>query len=604
MAKLLSYYSLCPLIDTKNLLGISEDLEKGAVIVTLGKNIAIKYRLSDQKQVCSWRSKEKFSSPVVFDKKLEKYVAVFNQNFVRIWTDEDETLDKIKKYKFNHPIYTILEHNGETFVVFQSGSVYSLNDILESRKSFTPVLIVDGGEICDVVYKSVDEDLYLGLLVSDKDSITFYWTVYTHYSKNSFYKNKLLVSNVTLKGYSLYVMNKKVHLLTVWSDCKIYIKELIQFDKELSDVGELLTVLENISPQHLVKVLTLDERYIAIYGSDPNEEGAVLLIYNTQFKVTQSRQLHKLYTKEAKIWKMFNTIMLPVGQNLIVVPFCLDSEQLVALVGSHKPLPNKIDSDVAFVTDFEVANWMEELEGEKRNEQKSTKGKLVPKSLKHKLEEHMHEGLAEAVILDQILPEILEEGTVELVKDVLKFFTDIPEKHLAKILHFVLSCNKRKFKEDPEFSKNIPIELLPSERVKLVDTILINNFNDNLLLPYLRSELNIDQATTLLQYFTHLLSEEGHNLPALNALKTEKCVIKWISVIIDANYQKFALTKDEKVEKALTNCWDAVSEHLEVIDSLQTVMPVLTRIDAEAKGKGFASGGLGSSAYVIEQISL
>lgn len=46
MAKLGSYYSLCPLIENKSLLGISEDSEKNTVIVTLGKNIAGKYRVS------------------------------------------------------------------------------------------------------------------------------------------------------------------------------------------------------------------------------------------------------------------------------------------------------------------------------------------------------------------------------------------------------------------------------------------------------------------------------------------------------------------------------------------------------------------------------
>lgn len=46
MAKLGTYYGLCPLIDQRNLLGVTDDCEIGHVIVTLGKNIAIKYRVS------------------------------------------------------------------------------------------------------------------------------------------------------------------------------------------------------------------------------------------------------------------------------------------------------------------------------------------------------------------------------------------------------------------------------------------------------------------------------------------------------------------------------------------------------------------------------
>lgn len=45
MAKLHSYYGLCPIIDQYSLLGIAEDCEKGHAIVTLDKNICIKYRV-------------------------------------------------------------------------------------------------------------------------------------------------------------------------------------------------------------------------------------------------------------------------------------------------------------------------------------------------------------------------------------------------------------------------------------------------------------------------------------------------------------------------------------------------------------------------------
>lgn len=45
MAKLGIYYGLCPLIDQKSLLGVSEDAIEGHVIVTLGKNMAINYKV-------------------------------------------------------------------------------------------------------------------------------------------------------------------------------------------------------------------------------------------------------------------------------------------------------------------------------------------------------------------------------------------------------------------------------------------------------------------------------------------------------------------------------------------------------------------------------
>lgn len=46
MAKISSCYQLCPLIDQRSFLGVSEDSVHGCVIVTLGKNIVIRYKVS------------------------------------------------------------------------------------------------------------------------------------------------------------------------------------------------------------------------------------------------------------------------------------------------------------------------------------------------------------------------------------------------------------------------------------------------------------------------------------------------------------------------------------------------------------------------------
>lgn len=46
MAKLHSYFVLCPLIDQKSFLGVSEDKDAEYVIVTLGRNVVNKYRVN------------------------------------------------------------------------------------------------------------------------------------------------------------------------------------------------------------------------------------------------------------------------------------------------------------------------------------------------------------------------------------------------------------------------------------------------------------------------------------------------------------------------------------------------------------------------------
>ncbi|XP_060519983.1 nucleolar protein 11 [Cylas formicarius] len=600
MAKLLSYYRLCPLIDTKSLLGISEGKEKGTVIVTLGKNIGIKYRFSDQKQLNSWRTRDKFSSPVIYDKNQDKYVAVFNETFVKIWNDEDEALDKLKKYKFNKRIYSIFSHNGTTYVVFENGSVYPLDDILKDRKCFEAEDIFEKQTIHDVLHFSANDRLFFGLLVNSEKSFILYWTEYNN-SKNKFCKIDLNRDQFTLKGYSFHWDRDVIQFLTVWDDGRVYSKELKQFQKEPSNFGDLFCVVDWISAEKNVKLAHLNENYIVVYGADLNEEGAILFIYNTHFKVTQCKQVHKLFTNDAKIWQIDSNLLMPVGQNLVVVPFRLESEELAALVGSHKPVNNKMDLDVAIVQECEVTNWTQE--GDKSKKKISRRGKLSD-SLQARVNDFLRQGLPESLILEEIMPDVLEIKNIQVIEECLKFFVDIPEKFLAALLKLLLSCDKEVFSDLREVNKELfPTKLQPKGRTKLLDTILRRSYSDVLLLPHLRSQVSIEEVVSLLQYFVFLLSTNGHNLLGLTSLETEIKLIGWSSILIDSNYQKLILSKDIEVSELLDRFKTTVLMELEVLDDLKQITPLLLQAVEESKGKNFGRSRLDNCQYSVEQMS-
>lgn len=56
-------------------------------------------KLSDQKQVGGWTSKDHITAAVIFDKDQDAYVGVFNKNTIKTWKEDSDNLDKIKKYK-------------------------------------------------------------------------------------------------------------------------------------------------------------------------------------------------------------------------------------------------------------------------------------------------------------------------------------------------------------------------------------------------------------------------------------------------------------------------------------------------------------------------
>lgn len=157
MAKLYSYYTLCPLIDQQNLLGVERDSESGCAIVTLGRNIVIRYKvcivivsdvltvctalfpqLQDPKQLSSWTSKDRLTTQVIYDETTRRYAAIFNEKKIRLWSEEETDLNKIKGYKFQSPLYTILSLDGcPPVLVRKDGSTASLEWAIQNRKCWS-----------------------------------------------------------------------------------------------------------------------------------------------------------------------------------------------------------------------------------------------------------------------------------------------------------------------------------------------------------------------------------------------------------------------------------------------------------------------------------
>ncbi|KAJ8956482.1 hypothetical protein NQ314_006719 [Rhamnusium bicolor] len=578
MAKLGSYYGLCPLIDSKSLLGISEDSKKGVVIVTLGKNIASRY---------------KFSSPVIYDKKQSKYLAAFNQTYIKLWSTEEENLDKLKKYKFNQQIHSIISNNDTTFVLFQNGSVYTLEDALKMRKVVDqePILS-DLQQVDEILYKKLNEQFYLGLIVKSPNESNLYWSKYSK-GKCKFSKINLLRDGFILRGHVFHIEENAVKLLTLWSDGKIFLYPLEVADM-MTIPGELFTVIESISTKHAVSMLSLDDNYIAMYGADCNEEGAVLIIYNTQFKVTQLRQPFKLFTNGAKLWSIENNLLLPVGQNLAVIPFYLETEQLAALVGSHKFVPNGIDADITVVQEYEIASWDSKFH---------LKDIHIPERFTYKINELFKQGLSESTVIGELLPDIFKEQDIKSLSLCLSYFSDIPEKYLSKILKYLVVLDSTIFDNSIQnLSKLCPPELQPIARTKLIDKILSKSFSEILLLPHLRSELVLNEVLLLINYICFLWSKDGHELPSMNTIKTEAKLIDWGYVLIDSNYQKLLLSKDESVRDVLIQFSRIIDENLKSFEDLTLVSTLLSHF---RRKKCFSKGtNVINLKYSIEQISL
>jgi len=88
--------------------------------------------------------------------------------------------------------------------------------------------------------------------------------------------------------------------------------------------------------------------------------GAVLAVVNLKFLLVQARQHFKLFAAGApQLWVHADKLLLIVGSLLTVVPYLLETEQLLALVGSLKLQPSNYSTesrDVVAVAETVVWN--------------------------------------------------------------------------------------------------------------------------------------------------------------------------------------------------------------------------------------------------------
>lgn len=368
----------------------------------------------------------------------------------------------------------------------------------------------------------------------------------------------------------------------------------LELREDNSTIGDLFTVIESLNCREYVSVISLDNNYLAMYGCNSNDEGALLIVYNVYFKVVQSRQPFKLFTNGARIWCIDDCLFFPVGQNLAVVPFYLDTEQLAALVGSHKVVEKNLDAEVSLVQQVQFAKW--------KNTGEFSEDKGV-KALGSNIQDFLEQGLPKTIVFDTILEDILENKNVKILTQVLQYFTDLSESSLAKVLKLILNLQTEKF-EQKELVKcaDFPQELQPAARTNLLDILFTKSFNDTLLLSHLRSILTLDEVLRLMQYILFLLSEDGHFLPSLNNTETEAKLIEWSCILLDANYQKFLLSRDEKINDILKSLKNHMKEELDSFENLKHVASLLSEIE---KGKSIQKTVFFSSSnYYVEDFPL
>lgn len=571
MAKISSCYQLCPLIDQKSFLGVSDDAVNGFVIVTLGKNIVIRYKLSDQKEVSSWSSKDKLSAPVVYDPAGQQYVGVFNASQISLWEDNNAQLNKIKKYKFRSPIECILVNTSVAtpVVVFRNGHVLPLHLAMDKRKEQLnenpPLESSESTEDCFLITLSGNVAVALFTLKGQEKKLGLHLIPLEESPMaRSYIEMERHGSGAKLMGYTVLSENA-CFLLTLWSDGHLYSLQLGSKDN-VSFPGRLLTTLTVISPHHPVAMLPLGPTDVAIYGADPSEEGALLVIFNMQLCLVQCKQFFKLYTSHPRLWRAGNeALLLVVGQYLCVVPYQLGKQKLAALVGSHTcdPVPQVAvdwgskthDDDVEMDTDA------------------ASTDASAPVILEEQIQKLSSEGYSQTKICELVFATALEMRDVKGLTWLFERLNDIPESCLVSTLVFCLKDLERR-------------------RDLLLTVLLTPVTTDILTLKQLRKGLTLELVLQLLVEMTSTMVE----------FPGDPLLLNWATLLLDAYYQHYLLSKSDEVVECLTKLKSVVTSQIQDMAVWQDLHPLLLCIKNK---QGFSNKPtLTNAKYTIEQIRL
>ncbi|CAG9088657.1 unnamed protein product [Plutella xylostella] len=554
MAKLHSYYVLCPLIDQKSFLGVSSDKDAENVIVTLGRNVVNKHRLSDQKQIGGWTSKDHITSAVIFDHELDSYVGVFNNNTIKTWANDTENLEKVKKYKFSVNILKLLPRKDQpSLVVFTNGNCTSLSYGLENRKTFEGKAIIKNLEnIVEAAYYSVDNTDHICFITqNNKDKYEIVFCPLRN-ELGDLEKAKLNRVKVERPEHDVYVVGKLISaddhpvVYILWSDSKMMVYHLVKNTwKTIGNVPWISTLTS-------LSLAWMGDKHLILFGSNTNQEGGIIVAYNTSLGVGSCRYPMKMYSEGAKLYCFNGRIILESSNHIGMLPYVVEtSRSLSSLLGSHEVI---LDDRI------EIADWGKE--------------KKQSYNFTDDVKSLVELGLTERAICSQVIPNLIDSKNNKKISKIIAQIKDIPESILVSLLSYIIKSAKAG-EVDVTDKTGFHVFCTKAEtQLSLLNNLFEIPFSDALLIPHLRNGLTLNDAMFLMTYISYLLVDSEKTFGP----EYENKLIDWCTLIMDAFYQQYLMTKDEKLTHVLENMRSIVVDLLDQIAVIDNTLPMLNKL--------------------------
>lgn len=317
-----------------------------------------------------------------------------------------------------------------------------------------------------------------------------------------------------------------------------------------------------ISTLSSVSLAWMGKDHLILFGSNTEQDGAIIIAYNIVLGVGSCRYPMKMYSEDAKLYCFYGRIILEASNHIGMLPYVLQTKRnLSSLLGSHEIIQDEC---------MEIANWDSPTEPQF--------------TVNNDIKDLLKLGLTEKSMCNSVIPPLLEKDDFRAVYKAIRQFKDVPETVLVSLLNYCIKLvnpNKVDFSNTEEFTKlcvgehsNKKSQIIHKAKFELLNYALQISFSDALIIPHLRNGLSLDDTLFLLTYMTHVLVNSEKTLD----VEHESKLFDWCILLMDAFYQQYLMTKDEKVTAVLQNTLNVVMDLINQLNSVSDIMPVINKL--------------------------
>lgn len=430
-----------------------------------------------------------------------------------------------------------------------------------------------------------------------------------------------------------------LHITFSGSDHRLFLLNLDECVESEHSPGNFVAVISTLNVDSPLSILGIAKNCVAIYGANNNQEGASLLLYNTQFKVVKAQQYFKVFFDSSRIWIIDDNILITMGQNLSVVTYRMPQELLVDLLGTYySENLIRIEGDLINEEDYlqSICSYKENVSTMNASNYESPKN---IQDYRNHLSSHeisyKHFGVREKINpfikVDQGQSFLNNTITVQKSKleshlinrTIFEFFIHQLENYgttqqevSEKLLFLVGKCSgSSKITSLLSRLSSAPLSVFVKRFFSILMKSCSNSSYESFTAAMLKTccletgiqplqqaaKINIFRSDLLflLDYFYKQLSQVSTSPSEICNMKLEMRIFYWFDILLNAYFQQLLLSKDNKVVALLLKWAELISSYRNQINMLEDLV---TRLYNLVQKEYFIENSNSFLWYAIEDL--